>query len=97
MSNTHSSAPPEDRALIRVYGTPWCGDCLMAKRVLERLGVPYEWIDITGDETAIAYIEAVNGGYRSVPTIVFPNGRTLTEPSGAELTAALIELGYCRP
>jgi mycoredoxin len=67
---------------IRVYGTTWCGDCVMAKRVLDNLGVAYEWIDISGDDEAIAYVESVNGGYRSVPTILFPDGRTLTEPSG---------------
>jgi mycoredoxin len=82
---------------IRVYGTTWCGDCIMAKRVLDRLSVPYEWIDISGDREAIAYVESINGGYRSVPTILFPNGRTLTEPSGRELTAALMALGYVEP
>jgi mycoredoxin len=87
-------ADPQAEAPIRVYGTTWCGDCIMAKRVLDRLGVAYDWIDISGDEQAIAYVESVNGGYRSVPTIVFPNGRTLTEPSGRELTAALMALGY---
>jgi mycoredoxin len=78
---------------IKVYGTTWCGDCVVAKRTMDQLGVPYEWIDITGDPTAIAYVESVNGGYRSVPTIVFPNGSTLVEPSGRELTAALMALG----
>jgi mycoredoxin len=84
------SAPPA----IKVYGTTWCGDCVFAKRTMDQLGVPYEWIDITGDSAAIAYVESVNGGYRSVPTILFPNGSTLVEPSGRELTAALISLGY---
>jgi mycoredoxin len=88
-----TSEPRSDRPIV-VYGTTWCGDCAMAKRVLEKLSVPYEWIDISGDDQAIAYVESINGGYRSVPTILFPDGRTLTEPSGRELTAALIALGY---
>ncbi len=81
-------------APLKVYGTTWCGDCIMAKRLLDKLRVPYEWIDISGDAEAIAYVESINGGYRSVPTILFPNGRTLTEPSGRELTAALMATGY---
>ncbi len=97
---TEMHAPPDSatttqpRTPLKVYGTTWCGDCIMAKRLLDRLHVPYEWIDISGDREAIAYVEAINGGYRSVPTILFPNGRTLTEPSGRELTAALIATGY---
>ena len=82
------------RTPLKVYGTTWCGDCIMAKRLLDRLNVPYEWIDISGDADAIAYVESINGGYRSVPTILFPNGSTLTEPSGRELTAALMATGY---
>jgi len=82
------------QAAIRVYGTTWCPDCALAKRVLNGFDADYEWIDVTGDADAIDFVQSVNGGNRSVPTIVFPDGQTLTEPSGRALTAALLALGY---
>ena len=79
---------------IRVYGTTWCPDCHLARRVLDGFDAAYEWIDITGDDEAIAFVKSVNRGHQSVPTIVMPDGNTLTEPSGRALTAALLALGY---
>ncbi|OGO36945.1 MAG: glutaredoxin-like protein [Chloroflexi bacterium RBG_16_57_8] len=70
---------------INMYGTTWCGDCARSKRLLERLGVPYDWHNIEQDEKARAYVIEVNHGNRSVPTIVFPDGSVLVEPSDAEL------------
>jgi mycoredoxin len=31
---------------VIIYGADWCGDCRRSKRVLERLGVDYRWIDV---------------------------------------------------
>jgi len=70
---------------IRVYGTAWCGDCARSKRLLDRLGVPYAWINIEQDSKARDYVVEVNRGSRSVPTIVFPDGSVLVEPGDAEL------------
>lgn len=72
-----------------MYTTKWCGDCKMAKRVLEGAGVDYEEIDLDGDPAAVATVLEVSGGYRTVPTILFPDGRVLVEPSRRELLAAL--------
>ena len=77
---------------IKVYGTTWCGDCHMARHVLDRLGVPYEWIDLADDEQALRYIEHINNCMKSVPTIVFQDGSILVEPSPGELTDKLRSL-----
>ena len=82
---------------IVVYGTTWCSQCFLAKRVLDSFGVSYRWIDLGEDDEAVAYVESVNRGYRSVPTIVFPDGRILTEPAGSHLAKVLVELGYSPP
>jgi mycoredoxin len=74
---------------IKVYGTHWCPDCVRAKQVLTRHKVDFEWIDIEKDETAAAYVEKVNKGYKSVPTILFADGSVLVEPSNRELEAKL--------
>lgn len=79
--------------MIRFYATQWCGDCHMARYVLEGKGVSFHEIDIDRDEEAAEFVKGVNRGFRSVPTIVFPDGSTLTEPSARELTAKLEEQG----
>ena len=70
---------------IIVYGTHWCHDTLRARNCLGRLGIDYIWIDINEDEKASDFVKKVNKGNRSVPTIVFPDGSILVEPSDEEL------------
>jgi len=77
---------------IKVYGTKWCPDCFRAKQVLGRHNITYTWIDIENDAQACAYVQKVNGGNQSVPTIVFPDGSVLVEPGNAELEKKLAEL-----
>ena len=72
---------------IVMYATRWCGDCRMAKRWFDSHGIAYDYIDIEQDEQAAEYVVQVNGGSRSVPTIVFPDGSVLVEPSARELSA----------
>jgi mycoredoxin len=72
---------------IIVYGTTWCPDCWRAKKFLESRGIPYRWVNVEEEAQAGAYVEQVNGGQRRVPTIVFPDGSILVEPSNAELYA----------
>lgn len=72
---------------ITVYATTWCGDCRMAKRWLDAHGVAYDYINIEQNDEAAAYVVKVNGGKRSVPTIVFPDGSIMVEPSARELAA----------
>lgn len=76
-------------ARLTIYTTAWCGDCRLALRVLDKHGVGYNLIDITDDAKARRLVEEINGGYRSVPTIVFPSSKVMVEPSAPELEAAL--------
>ena len=77
---------------IKMYGTPTCGDCRRAKQVFQAEGAEYDWIDISQSAEAAAYVEKVNGGYRSVPTILFPDGSTMVEPSSPALIQKLRSL-----
>ena len=72
-----------------VYATSWCGSCHRARRFLEEHQVPYRWVDIDQDREAEALVKKVNHGNRSVPTLVFPDGTTLVEPSTLELARRL--------
>jgi mycoredoxin len=78
---------PKTGEKIKMYATTWCGDCRFAKRWLDAHGIPYDYINIEEDEDAAEYVMQVNGGARSVPTIVFPDGSVLVEPGARELAA----------
>ncbi len=91
MSN-HSTPSPINEQMgsekqIKMYATTWCGDCRMAKRWFDAHGISYEYINIEEDDDAADYVVQVNRGKRSVPTIVFPDGSVLVEPSPRELAA----------
>jgi mycoredoxin len=75
--------------MIILYGTAWCGDCRRSRRFLESKGITYTYIDIEADTAAAAEVERLNNGYKSVPTIVFPDGAVLVEPSNRELADKL--------
>ncbi len=74
---------------IIVYGTDWCPDCERSKRFLGKHRVRYDWVDIDRDEEGRQLVERINRGNRSVPTLVFPDGSVLVEPSDAQLAAKL--------
>lgn len=74
---------------IVVYSTVWCSDCKRAKKFFGEQRIPYINIDIEQDPQAMAYVERINNGMRIVPTIVFPDGDVLVEPSNAQLAAKL--------
>jgi mycoredoxin len=75
---------PETNKII-IYGTTWCGDSRRARRFFDENNIEYNWIDIDIDREAGKLVEQINGGFRSVPTIIFPDGSTLTEPSTYQL------------
>jgi thioredoxin reductase (NADPH) len=70
---------------IVVYGASWCPDCRRAKQFLASHRVAYEWIDLEEFPEKSAEVEARNDGKRIIPTIVFPDGSFLAEPSNDEL------------
>lgn len=74
---------------IIIYGTVWCGDTRRARQYLEQNRIAYQWVDIDQDQAARAYVEEVNNGFRSVPTILFPDGSLLVEPTTTQLAKKL--------
>jgi mycoredoxin len=74
---------------IVMYGNNWCPDCSRAKAFLKDHGIAYTWINIDQDEAAAVQVERLAHGNRSVPTIVFPDGSVLIEPSNAQLAKKL--------
>ena len=72
---------------IVMYVTEHCADCVRAKKFFETKNIPYLRVGLEGDDKAIAFVMQVNNGYRSVPTIIFPDGSVLVEPNWEELNA----------
>ncbi len=79
----------ESEGKIIMYGTTWCFDTRRAQNIFNKNNIPYVWVDIDKDAEGRKYVESVNRGYRSVPTIVFPDGSILVEPSNAVLCRKL--------
>jgi len=71
--------------IIRVYGASWCPDCRRAKRFLGDQRVSFEWHDIEVDPDGVRIVQQRNNGNNIIPTIVFPDGSHLSEPSNEEL------------
>jgi mycoredoxin len=78
-----ATVPPQ----ITMYSTPWCGYCHRLRGQLDREGVSYTVIDIEEQPEAAAYVREVNDGFETVPTVVFPDGSALTNPSLAQVLA----------
>jgi glutaredoxin len=74
---------------ILVYGAEWCSDCLRARRFFTQNNIPFEWINIDRDKEGEQFVLQTNRGLRSIPTIVFPDGTLLVEPSTAQLRQKL--------
>ena len=87
MSLAASSA--DDDARIVMYGTAWCSDCRVAKRIFNEQETEFDFVDIDEDPGAAAEVLRLNNGMRSVPTIIFPDGTVLVEPSRRELMAKI--------
>jgi thioredoxin reductase (NADPH) len=79
-----TSTPSESTPLI-VYGASWCPDCRRAKQFLTSHRVAFTWVDLETQPDQVAEVEARNDGKRIIPTIIFPDGTFLTEPSNDEL------------
>jgi len=66
---------------IQLYATTWCYTSRNTKVYLDQHQVAYDYIDIDKDKSGEAFVLKTNNGHRSVPTLLFPDGTTLTEPS----------------
>lgn len=74
---------------IQLYATNWCYTSRNTRAYLDKLQVAYDYIDIDKDKSGEAFVLKTNHGYRSVPTLLFPDGTTLTEPSLTDLNEKL--------
>jgi mycoredoxin len=75
--------------VVTMYSTPWCGYCRRLKSQMEREGIAYVEVDIENDPRAAELVMSVNDGMQTVPTLVFPDGAALTNPTLAQVKRRL--------
>ncbi|MGR4009339.1 mycoredoxin [Leucobacter sp. 1207-22] len=79
---------PESGA-ITMFSTSWCSYCKRLKTMLDKTGIAYEIVDIENTPGTEELVKSVNGGNAVVPTVVFPDGTTATNPSLQDVQARL--------
>jgi mycoredoxin len=86
---TLSPAGDEERkpmsGTVTMYSTTWCGYCRRLKSQLDREGIAYTEVNIEEDPASAKFVEKANGGNQTVPTVLFADGSTLTNPSLAQV------------
>lgn len=75
-----------------MYGAAWCGDCRRSKALLDSQGVDYDYVDLEETPEAADIAQKI-AGRKNIPVISFPDGSFQVEPSDADLTGKLEELG----
>lgn len=72
-----------------MYSTVWCGYCRRLKTMLKSEDIAFTEVDIEHDPEAAQFVMSVNGGNQTVPTVKFPDGSALTNPSLKDVKAKL--------
>ncbi|MBM9476582.1 mycoredoxin [Nakamurella flavida] len=82
-TSTPQSAAPT------VYLTSWCPFCARLVHGLDAAGIAFTPVDVDEDEQAGEFVKSLNNGNRIVPTVVFADGSSLTNPPVAQVAARL--------
>ena len=88
MSTPQAPSLPAAGQII-MYSTTWCGYCRRLGTQLKSAGIGYTEVNIEEVPGTAEYVEAVNGGNQVVPTVVFPDGTSATNPSLVEVKSRL--------
>jgi mycoredoxin len=76
-------------AQVTMYSTQWCGYCHRLKSQLDREGIAYRVVDIEHVPDAAVAVAQINNGNLTVPTVVYPDGSSQTNPSVNDVKAKL--------
>ena len=74
---------------VVMYSTVWCGYCKRLKTAMKASGIAFTEVDIEHDPAAADFVMSVNGGNQTVPTVVFPDGAAVTNPSIGQVKSLL--------
>lgn len=91
-STSTESATTDEAQRITMFGAEWCGDCRRSKKLLDGLGIDYDYVDLMVVDDGADRAHAISGR-TNIPVIVFPDETHVVEPSDAIVRAKLTELG----
>ncbi|HNQ07065.1 MAG TPA: mycoredoxin [Tetrasphaera sp.] len=74
---------------VTMFSTTWCGYCRRLKSQMDREGIAYTEVNIEEDPALADFVMSVNNGNQTVPTLLFPDGSTATNPSLIEVKKRL--------
>lgn len=77
---------------LTMYSTTWCGYCKRLKTALKAKGIGYTEVDIELEPEAAKFVQSVNNGNQTVPTVKFSDGSTMTNPSIRDVEGKIAEL-----
>ncbi|TFB46324.1 mycoredoxin [Cryobacterium tagatosivorans] len=75
--------------MITMFTTTWCGYCSRLKSQLDKAGIGYTEVNVEEVDGTSELVMSLNGGNRTVPTVLFPDGSAATNPSLAQVQAKL--------
>ncbi|MBT1001699.1 mycoredoxin [Paenarthrobacter sp. DKR-5] len=64
-----------------MFSTSWCGYCRRLKTQLDASGIGYTEVNIEDTPGTAELVEKLNNGNQTVPTVIFPDGSSATNPS----------------
>lgn len=86
-----------DSETINLYGHAECPHVQRIRALLDRNRIAFQYIGIRVNEPGRLHVMEINQGYESVPTLIFSDDTTLTEPSRSSLCKKLNSMSYeCR-
>ncbi len=76
-----TALPLPTHGSVTMFSTVWCGYCRRLKAQMQREGIDFTEVDIEREPHHANYVMSVNGGNQTVPTLLFPDGSSATNPS----------------
>lgn len=95
MSTVKAPKAPQNPEDITIYTAEWCPHCQRLKKLLGELDIPFTDVDVEKDDEAEAieeFVMSVNDGNRVIPTVLFSDGTTMTNPGASKVRNKLKEL-----
>ncbi|HHY07327.1 MAG: glutaredoxin domain-containing protein [Lawsonella sp.] len=95
MSNVKAPKAPEKTEDITLYTAEWCPHCQRLKKLLGELNIPFTNVDLEKDDEAEAaekFVIEVNDGNAVIPTVLFSDGSTMTNPGATKVRDKIKEL-----
>lgn len=85
---------PETTEHVTIFYADWCPFCAKLLKALSRTETPYALVDVEaeGTEDINEWIKSVNDGNRIVPTVLYSDGTSVTNPAASAVRKKLAEL-----